>query len=316
MVIIDEIQKIPDLLDEVHRLMESTAIQFILTGSSPRKLRKAGTNLLGGRALTRNSHPLTAPELGSRFMLEESLRHGHLPTLYDPEKKGIAPDDYLSSYVQTYLKEEILQEGFTRNIGGFTRFLEAASFSQGAVLNMSQVARESGMNRKVVEAYFAILEDLLIAWRIPVFQKRAKRRVVQHPKFYFFDVGVYRSIRPRGPLDSPEEIDGAALETLVLQELSAWISYSRLDLKVFYWRTSNGREVDFVLYGAEGLIALEVKRARRFDRKDLGGLKAFKNDYPNSRCILLYGGTEHLYHGDFEIIPVGNLLRNPDQLLN
>ena len=258
-VIIDEVQKIPELLDEIHKLIETTSIQFILTGSSPRKLRKMGSNLLAGRALTRNSFPLTAPELKTAFRLEKMLQHGHLPTLYDTTKH-LDPDDYLSSYVQTYLKEEIQQEGLTRNIGGFARFLEAASFSQGEVLNISGVAREAGINRKVVEAYFDILEDLLIATRVQVFQKKAKRRLIQHPKFYFFDVGVYRTIRPKGPLDSPEEIEGAALETAVLQELRAWISYNRLDLCIYYWRTSNGQEVDFVLYGAEGLTALEINR--------------------------------------------------------
>lgn len=313
-VIIDEVQKIPELLNEVHKLIESTAIQFILTGSNPRKLRKLGTNLLAGRALTRNSFPLTAVELGKAFNLEAMLKYGHLPTLYDP-RKTIDPEDYLSSYVQTYLKEEIEQEGLTRNIGGFTRFLEAASFSQGEVLNISAVAREACTNRKVVEAYFDILEDLLIATRIPVFKKKAKRRMLQHPKFYFFDVGVYRTIRPKGPLDSPEEIDGAALETLVLQELRAWIAYQHLDLSIYYWRTANGQEVDFILYGEEGLIALEVKRTKRFDRKDLKGLKAFKSDYPSARCILLYGGTEKRYDDNLEVIPLKQVITNPQQLI-
>jgi len=314
-VIIDEVQKIPDLLNEIHKLIESTPIQFILTGSSPRKLRKLGTNLLAGRALTRNSFPLTAMELGVKFDLNQMLQYGHLPTLYD-DRKEIIPKDYLSSYVQTYLKEEILQEGLTRNIAGFTRFLEAASFSQGEVLNISAVAREAGINRKVVEAYFDILEDLLIATRIQVFQKKAKRRMVQHPKFYFFDVGVYRTIRPKGPLDAPEEIDGAALETVVLQEMRAWISYQQLDLAIYYWRTTNGQEVDFVLYGEQSLIALEVKRTNRFDRKDLRGLKAFKSDYPSARCILLYGGTEKLYMDDIEVLPIEHLLKEPQQLIS
>ena len=313
-VIIDEVQKIPELLDEIHKLIETTSVQFILTGSSPRKLRKMGSNLLAGRALTRNCFPLTAVELKGAFSLEKMLRYGHLPTLYDTDKQ-VEPEDYLSAYVQTYLKEEILQEGLTRNIGGFSRFLESASFSQGEVLNISAVARDAAINRKVVEAYFDILEDLLIATRLPVFQKKAKRRLIQHPKFYFFDVGVYRAIRPKGPLDAPELIDGAALETAVLQELRAWISYNHLDLSIYYWRTSNGQEVDFVLYGAEGLIALEVKRTSRFDRKDLRGLVAFKSDYPTARCILLYGGTETLFVGDVEILPLESLLRNPQRLL-
>ncbi len=313
-VIIDEVQKIPELLNEVHKLIESSSMRFILTGSSPRKLRKSGTNLLAGRALTRSCFPLTAAELGSRFNLEKTLLHGHLPTLYD-DNKTVDAKEYLSSYVQTYLKEEVQQEGLTRNIGNFTRFLEAASFSQGEVLNISAVAREACINRKVVEAYFDILEDLLIASRVQVFQKKAKRRMVQHPKFFFFDVGVYRTVRPKGPLDAPEQIDGAALETIVFQELRAWISYHQLDLSMYYWRTTNGQEVDFVLYGADGLIAIEVKRARRFDRKDLRGLNAFQSDYPTARCILLYGGSETLYHSGMKIIPTEQVLKNPQQLL-
>jgi len=139
--------------------------------------------------------------------------------------------------------------------------------------------------------------------------------MVQHPKFYFFDVGVYRSIRPKGPLDTPEDIDGAALETLVFQELRAWISYNHLDLNIYCWRTSNGREVDFVLYGQEGLIAIEVKRSNRFDRNDLRGRKSFKSDYPDAKCILLYGGDEKLYHDGYEIIPIGEILSAPHKII-
>lgn len=314
-VIVDEIQKIPELLNEVHRIIESSRIQFILTGSSARKLRKAGTNLLGGRAMTRYMHPMSVTELDQKFDCETSLKVGHLPTLYD-ENKSIDPVDYLNAYIQTYLKEEILQEGVTRNIGNFARFLETASFSQGEVLNISAVAREASVSRKVAEAYFDILEDLLIAHRIPVFQKRAKRRLIQHPKFYFFDVGVYRTIRPKGPLDTPEKIDGAALETLVLQELRAWIDYNNIALSIYYWRTSNQQEVDFILYGEAGFVALEVKRSNRFKQEDLRGLRAFKADYPGCKCILLYQGVETLYPKGFEVIPIEQILKNPDSLIS
>ena len=216
-IIIDEVQRVPELLNEAHRLIEKHKYKFILTGSSARKLRRKGFNLLGGRALTYAMHPLTAIELGKAFDLEHSLAFGQLPSAYiesDPKK-------YLESYVTTYLEEEIQQEGLTRNLAAFSRFLEAASFSQGSVLNISNVANECGVERKVVEHYFAILEDLLIAYRIPIFSKRAKRRMAAHPKFYFFDAGVYRTLRPNGPLDMPEQIEGASLETLFLQELMA-----------------------------------------------------------------------------------------------
>ncbi|MFM9968183.1 MAG: ATP-binding protein, partial [Burkholderiales bacterium] len=186
-VVVDEIQRVPELLNEVHRLIESRRLQFVLTGSSARKLRARGVNLLAGRALTRQMHPLCAAELGRDFDLKRAIQFGTLPFACTTEK----PRDYLASYVSTYLREEIQQEGLTRNLAAFGRFLEAASFSQGSVLNISSVARECGVQVKMADAYFGILEDLMIAVRIPVFARRAKRRLVAHPKFYFFDAGVY-----------------------------------------------------------------------------------------------------------------------------
>ncbi|MEK7287600.1 MAG: AAA family ATPase, partial [Elusimicrobiota bacterium] len=223
-VVIDEVQKIPELLDEAHRLIEKRGIRFALTGSSARKLKRKGVNLLAGRALTLNLHPLTASELGNDFNVKRSLQHGQLPSAYAEAN----PEAYLKSYVKTYLREEVQQEGLTRNLGAFSRCLEAASFSQACVLNISSVARDCHVERKVVEDYFSILEDLLLAVRIPVFSKKAKRRLITHQKFYFFDAGVFRAVRPRGPLDSPQDIDGPSLETLVLQEIRALNDY--LDL--------------------------------------------------------------------------------------
>ncbi len=313
-VIIDEIQRVPELLNEVHRLIERKKKQknfrFVLTGSSARKLRAKGVNLLAGRALTRFMHPLTVQELGNDFSLETSLAFGHLPAIYsEPD-----PADYLASYVQTYLREEVQQEGLTRNLQVFARFLEAASFAQGSVLNISEVARDCGAGRKLVEQYFYILEDLLLAYRLPVFSKRAKRRMVRHPKFYFFDAGVYRTIRPRGPLDRPEEIDGMAMETLVFQELLAVNDLHRLGYELFYWRTSNGREVDFVLYGERGIIAIEVKRAAKIRRKELRGLKAFARDYPTASLYMFYGGDTRMYLDDITLIPVEEALQQLVQL--
>ncbi len=308
-VIIDEVQRVPELLNEVHRLIEQKKnqknLRFILTGSSARKLRAKGVNLLAGRALTRFMHPLTVQELGNDFSLETSLMFGHLPAIYsEPD-----PADYLASYIQTYLREEVQQEGLTRNLQVFARFLEAASFSQGSVLNMSEVARDCGASRKLVEQYFSILDDLLLAYRLPVFSKRAKRRIVSHPKFYFFDVGVYRTIRPRGPLDRPEEIDGMALETLVFQELLAVNDLHRLGYELFYLRTSNGQEVDFVLYGESGIIAIEVKRAAKIRNKELRGLKAFGRDYPMASLYMFYGGETTMYIDNITLIPVQEALQ-------
>jgi len=310
-VIIDEVQRIPELLHEVHRLIETKKYRFILTGSSPRRLKRKGPNLLAGRALTLSMHPLSVAELGGDFQLEHSLRYGQLPSVYteaDPKK-------YLEAYVKTYLEEEIRQEGLTRNLSAFARFLEAASFSQGSVLSISSVARECHVERKVVESYFAILEDLRIGYRVPIFSKKAKRRLIVHPKFYFFDVGVYRTVRPMGPLDAPEEVDGIALETLFLQELMALNSAMDLGYKIFYWRTSNGREVDFVLYGPKGLLSFEIKRTSRITSTMLGGLKSFLADYPMAKAYFVYMGNRRMYEDKIGIVPVLESLKNLKTLL-
>jgi len=313
-ILIDEIQRVPALLDEVHRLIESRNLVFVLTGSSPRKLRRGGSNLLAGRAISHQLFPFTAAELGQDFSLANALQHGMLPTIYDPEKT-VVPADYLASYVQTYLREEIVAEGLTRQAGVFARFLEAASFSQGQPLNVSAVARESAVHRKVVESYFQILEDLLIGTRVPVFQKRAKRRLAGHPKFFIFDTGVYRAIRPRGPLDAPEQIDGAALETLVFQELRATSENLNLGYDLYYWRTAGGMEVDFILYGPRGIVAFEVKRKRRLSGHDLRGLRSFLEDYPMAKAFVLYGGDHAAYFDRISALPIADALRGLPELL-
>lgn len=315
-IILDEIQRVPNLLNEVHRLIEGRRLRFAMTGSSARSLRRKGVNLLAGRALSFHMHPLTATELGRDFDLERALSFGQLPAVASRQ----APGEFLASYVQTYLREEVQQEGLTRNLGNFARFLETASFSQGASLNVSHIARESALDRKVADNYFGILDDLLIGYRLSAFTKRAQRRLVAHPKFYFFDVGVYRTIRPMGPLDSPAEAEGASLETLLLQELRAVNDALGLDYEMFYWRTSDGTEVDFVLYGPRGVLAFECKRSDRYSRSDLTGLRAFKKDYPMAHGCLLYGGDRPRQEDEVRIRPFAealpklvSLLENPEQ---
>ena len=310
-IVIDEVQRIPDLLNEIHRLIEKKQYRFVLTGSSARKLRRRGVNLLAGRALTYPFHQLTAVELGKDFNLQHSLKFGQLPCVYTEKD----PKAYLESYVETYLQEEIQQEGLTRNLGAFSRFLEAASFSQGGILNTSSVARECAVERKVVENYFSILEDLLLGYRLPVFTKKAKRRMIAHHKFYFFDVGIYRTLRPSGPLDMPEEMEGISFETLVLQELRAINDYFKLGYQLYYWHTSNQIEVDFVLYGSRGLKAFEVKRTGRLSDNMLRGLKAFQKDYPSAKGYFIYGGTRRFYEGNITILPVQEALLNLSEIL-
>ena len=310
-IVLDEVQRVPLVLNEIHRLIETEQRRFILTGSSARSLRRRGVNLLAGRARTHHMYPLTAVEMGSDFTLERALVHGQLPSVHTQPD----PDRYLASYVESYLRQEIIEEGRTRNLATFSRFLESASFSQAALLNVAEVAREVGVDRKTAAGYFDLLEDLLIAARVPIFTRRAKRRMTTHPKFFLFDAGVYRTIRPTGPLDSPEEIDGAALETLVYQELRAYIAYQALDLKLFTWRTGSGAEVDFVAYGGDGLFAIEVKRRGRIRSADLQGLTQFKADYPVARCVLLFGGDRREYRNGIELLPMSEALADPTAVL-
>jgi predicted AAA+ superfamily ATPase len=304
-VIVDEIQKVPSLLDEVHRLIEAKdrsavssrsnrrQVQFILTGSSARKLFskwRGGTDLLAGRAVLKTLHPFLAAELGPRFDFARSLELGMLPLILGAAE----PAETLKSYASLYLREEVQAEGLVRNVGNFARFLEAISFSQASLLNTSEVARECQVNRKTVDVFVDVLEDLLLGFRLQVFSKRAQRQLVQHPKFYYVDVGVFRSLRPKGPLDSPEEIGGACMESLVAQHLRAWIAYSKANHTLHFWRTKAGLEVDFVVYGEDTFLAIEVKRSRKISGKDVRPLLAFLQDYPQAKACLLYGGKERL----------------------
>lgn len=310
-IVIDEVQRVPELLNEVHRLIEHKKYKFLLTGSSARGLRRSGVNLLAGRALTYYMHPLTAQELGPIFDLGHAIQFGLLPaTISHPD-----PKKYLESYVQTYVREEVQQEGLTRNIGAFARFLEAASFSQGQVLNTAEIARELSINRLVVASYFDILDDLLLAVRITPFTQRAKRKIIAHQKFYFFDAGVYRILRPMGPLDLPEEAEGAGLETIFLQSLRAINDYYELDYKIHFWRTSAGDEVDFVIYGPNGFHAFEIKRSATVTPKSFKGLKKFGEDYPEATLHLLYLGKHREYYGAITVWPLQDCLQGLPELI-
>lgn len=313
-IIIDEVQKTPALLSMVHQQMEKHKdLRFILTGSSARKLKREGVDLLAGRALFKQAFPFMAAEIPDRFHLATHLEMGMLPVVLDSEQ----PDRVLSSYISLYLKEEVMQEGLVRNIEGFSRFLETISFSHGSLINVSEIAREADVSRKTVEGYLQVSHDLLLSREIPVFSRRAKRILVKHNKFYFFDCGVFTSLRPKGPLDRSEEIEGAALEGLVLQHLSAWLHYGNRDGKIYFWRTKSGSEVDFILYGSDLFAALEVKNSDRIRIKDLTGLKAFKADYPEATPLLLYRGSEERMIDGIRCLPVESFLVNlhPERFL-
>jgi len=304
-VVIDEIQKAPGLLSVVHKLIEEKqGIQFILTGSSARKLKRSSADLLGGRASKRTLHPFMAAELGNDFSLADSLQNGMLPLLFHENN----PQDVLHAYVNLYLQEEIQAEGLVRNLENFSRFLEIVTFSHASLLNITNVARECEVKRKTVENYIDILEELLLAYRLPVFSKRAQRETVAHPKFYLFDTGIFYALRPKGPLDQVTEIGGIALEGLVAQHLRAWCDYGVKKYTLNFWRTRAGLEVDFIVYGEDAFWAIEVKNTQRIQPSDLKSLEAFLEDYPMAKAILLYRGSERIQYKNVLCIPCEEFL--------
>ncbi len=305
-VVLDEIQRVPALLDVVHALIEQKdGRRFVLTGSSARKLRRGGVDLLAGRALLQSLHPFMAAELGDDFELQAALELGLVPVVVDAPE----PQRTLRSYVGLYVREEVQQERLVRNVADFSRFLEAASLTHAAPLNLSNVARDCDVPRKTVEGYVTIMEDLLLAYRVPAFTKRASRAVTVHPKLFLFDAGVYRSLRPAGPLDRPEEIAGAALEGLVAQHLRAWVDYSENDARLHHWRTRSGAEVDLVVYGSGVFDAIAVKHTGTVRGADLRGLKSFAKDYPEARRLLLYRGEHAFVRDGIHILPCDEYLR-------
>ncbi|OGW46203.1 MAG: ATPase [Nitrospirae bacterium RBG_13_41_22] len=310
-VIIDEVQKVPQILDAVHKIMEERKIRFILTGSGARKLKKSGADLLGGRAIYCRMHPFTANELGKSFSLDKALQTGLIPVV----ERSVDPAKTLSAYVDIYLREEIMAEGLVRNLGTFTRFLEIISFSHGTVLNVSNLARECQAGRGIVTGYIDILEDLLLAYRLPVFTRRAKRKTASHPKFYLFDNGLYRRLRQRGPLDIESEISGPALEGLVGQHLRAYSDFALPDTYLFYWRSLAGNEVDFILYGGKTFTAVEVKNTKVIRPSDYNGLTSFGDDYPEASLVLLYRGNVIMKHKNILVVPVEIFLQNPGEYL-
>ncbi len=304
-LILDEIQRVPSLLPEIHALIEKKCgIQFILTGSSARRLRRAVSDLLGGRALLRHMGPFLAAELGSQFSLEKALQVGLLPLIWQSENV----EERLRTYIQLYLREEVQAEGLVRHLNDFARFLEVASFSYGNLWTTTEISRESGVKRTTVDNYLQILEDLFLAFTIPVFSRRSKRKLIAHSKFYFFDVGVFRALRPQGILDSKSEMEGLALEGLVAQHLHAWCSMQREPHTLSFWRTSHQLEVDFVVYGPQGFWAIEVKRSMDLNPQDIKGLSAFQEEYPEAKCFFVTMSQQRTVYKNFPVIPITEFL--------
>ncbi|MFO7710081.1 MAG: AAA family ATPase [Desulfobacterales bacterium] len=314
-VVLDEIQKIPALLDEVHRLMESRRWRFALCGSSARKLKRGGANLLAGRALTLSMESFSAVELGKEFDLEFALGWGLLPFVHnEPE----AAADILSSYVNTYLKEELQAEGLIRNVPPFVRFLAVAGQLNGQVVNAQSIAREAAVARSTVDTYFAVLSDTLVGHILPAWRPGLKVREAAQPKFYWFDPGVARAAAGllRDPADRSWQ--GAALETLIYHELRVYNEISRKQRRLSYYRTPAGVEVDFIVE-TEGrrpsrlprVAAIEVKRAERWDRSWEKPLRSLSEScgVKVERMIGIYCGS-HTYHfGALQVLPVGEFVK-------
>jgi len=279
-VVVDEVQKVPDLLDEIHWLIENTKLSFILCGSSARKMKRGHANLLGGRAIRYDLFPLVFPEIPD-FSLEKALNDGLLPPHYGSH----ITRKRLEAYVGDYLQEEIAAEGATRNIPGFSHFLEIAAMGNGEMIQFTNIARECGVSAPTVKSYYQILEDTLLGKFIPAYQKRPKRRVILAPRFYFFDVGVVGILTKRGRVETGSELFGRAFEHFLFMELSAYASYSGLHYSISYWRTASQLEVDFILGGHE--VVIEVKGTSSAQPQHLKGLIAFGEEYRSRRRILV-----------------------------
>ncbi len=279
-VAIDEIQKLPSLLDEVQLLIDTRGLRFLLTGSSARKLRRSGANLLGGRAWSRTLHPFSWRELGGSFNLMKALNHGLLPHIYGSEN----PQEELRNYVGTYLREEIAAEGVTRNVPAFSRFLEVAAACNGRMLNKTEVANDARVPRTTVNDYFEILKDTLIGSELEAWTHSQKRKAIETAKFYLFDGGVARAIQGRPPLVPKSPDFGDMFEHFLFHELKTWIDTRRPGMSLHYWRSASGFEVDFILGGH---TAIEVKATAHAGRRDVRGLEALAEEGLMKRLLLV-----------------------------
>jgi predicted AAA+ superfamily ATPase len=300
LIVIDEVQMVPDILNEVHWLIENHSVSFLLTGSSPRKLRQSHANLLGGRAWRYTMTPLCYPEI-KQLDIEKAILSGLLPSHYNSDN----PIMELRSYIADYLKEEIVSWSITQNIPAFSEFLRVTALTNGEILNYTNISRESGVTTKAVRQYFQILEDTLLGFRLQPWRRTNNRRLVETEKFYLFDIGVANYLARRAPKKGTPEF-GKAFEHYILMELKAYQSYKNPELDLSYWRTSNGIEVDFILGDME--VAIEVKTGNKVHDKDLKPLTILQSEQKTKRNIIISfekerrtmkNSIEHLHWRDF-----------------
>jgi uncharacterized protein len=301
-VVVDEVQRLPGLLNEVHRFIETKRLRFVLCGSSARKLKRADVNLLAGRALHRSMHPFVPEEMGANFDLEEALRFGLMPIIWDSNEK----DEVLSAYARLYLKEEIQAEALVRNLPGFARFLPLAALFHGQTINVSNIARESGVARTTVAGYLSILEETLLCFRLPAYEAKLRVRERKLPKWYWCDPGIVRSMKRVSGSVAPEE-KGALFEGIVAQLLRAYKDYRGICDQMYYWAPSarSGTEVDFLLVKGKELVAVEVKSGNTYTESWCKGLRAVVQLKGLRRRIIVYPRGPVLQTKDgIEVMPL------------
>lgn len=302
LVIIDEIQKVPQLLDEVQRLIHRKKIRFILSGSSPRKLKRVGANLLGGRALKLTLFPLVSAEIPD-FDIIKAVNNGMIPRHYSVKN----PWGRFRAYIGVYLNEEIREEAISRKLNSFSRFLEIAAFSNSEMVVYKNIAQDCGIDHRTVKEYFEILQDTLIGYLIPGFSQTKKRRAILSPKFYYFDVGVANYLSNRKNIIQGTDAFGHAFEHLIIQELIAYLSYRNSEHELSYWRTSSGYEVDAIV--GNGRVAIEIKSTNEVSTRHLKGLKAFQEDIPDARAIVVSMDKNRRVLNGVEIFPATEFLQ-------
>ncbi len=304
-IIVEEVQKVPAVLDEIHRLIEEEGLSFVLCGSSARKLKRGRANMLGGRAWRYELFPLVSPEVGEVDLLR-ALNQGMVPAHYLAEPA--AANRFLKAYTQDYLTQEVFEEGLVRNIPAFSRFFDAVGYSHGDLVNFAKVARDAGVDGKTVKEYYQILVDTLLGVLIEPYARRAGRDVLtKTPKFWLFDVGVAGALTRRRIVEERGREFGRAFEHFILMELLAHRSYRERDYRISYWRTKTGHEVDFIL--GDGEVALEVKSGANVDKVELAGLRAFVEEHAPRRAVVVTTEAHRRRLGTIDLVPWRDFLR-------
>ena len=300
LVVIDEVQKVPELLNEVHWLIENRGTRFVLCGSSARKLKRGAANLLGGRALKYELFGFVSHELGESFDLLRMLNHGYLPAIYLDDQ----PNDLLRSYVSDYLKEEIYEEGLVRNLPPFSDFLRAAAVTDTEIVNYTNIASDCGVSKDTVVNYYSILVDTHLGRFLPAYKRQEKRKIVKSPKFYLFDVGVVNHLAKRGSVNAGSELFGKAFENWIYHELAAYSHYSNRQVDYSYWRLANGSEVDFIVEDCQ--CAIEAKGVPSVQTKHLKGLREFRKEHPKvkKQCIVSLDSKSRILPDGIEVLSV------------